>query len=329
MKKLPGIACDIDGVLILGRKPILKAIHAMQRLQTPLKTLCNFPHNSLKFPFVCLSNSGGTLEINKANQINSLMNLDKESNKLSKEQFILNFTPLRPIIQSYKNKSVLLVGKGNIGEIMEDCGVFHYLNTKEFNALSHSFNNEYTLKLTQRIKSVMITESMKKEFLDISAIFILNDPIEWEDNIMLISKLLKKNPKTPIYVSHNDTLYCDEFPLPRFGIGGYNEVLKVLALKNHNIKFNLIYSGKPLPLAFEFSKKRLQEIAKPYEISNFYMIGDNPKVDILGGKNNGFRTILVRTGVFKEGLNDLMNPADYVVEDFEEAVKLIEILENI
>ena len=59
------------------------------------------------------------------------------------------------------------------------------------------------------------------------------------------------------------------------------------------------------------------------------MIGDNPNVDILGGRNNGFITILVKTGVFKEGDNDLKNPADFVAEDFDEAIRIIEKNEGI
>lgn len=66
------------------------------------------------------------------------------------------------------------------------------------------------------------------------------------------------------------------------------------------------------------------------------MIGDNPKSDIAGGRQSGMRTILVKTGVFdaensktsKDG-NDIENPADYVVEDFDEAVSLIYKLEKL
>ena len=56
------------------------------------------------------------------------------------------------------------------------------------------------------------------------------------------------------------------------------------------------------------------------------MIGDNPKVDILGGKRSGFKTILVKTGVYKGG-ND--EGADWVVENFEEAIEKIIKVENL
>ena len=72
------------------------------------------------------------------------------------------------------------------------------------------------------------------------------------------------------------------------------------------------------------------------KISNFYMIGDNPKSDIEGANAKGWTSILVRTGVFKaddpetsrDG-NDIENPATYVVQDFKEAIELIFRLENL
>ena len=67
------------------------------------------------------------------------------------------------------------------------------------------------------------------------------------------------------------------------------------------------------------------------EISNFYMIGDNPESDIKGANAAGWTSILVKTGIFNpkdektstvDG-NDVENPATHVVADFEEAVNKI------
>lgn len=66
-----------------------------------------------------------------------------------------------------------------------------------------------------------------------------------------------------------------------------------------------------------------------YEITNHYMIGDNPTVDIQGANNSGFISILVRTGVFDGKDNHEKYPAKYVVDNVGEAVKLIEQLEKI
>ena len=83
---------------------------------------------------------------------------------------------------------------------------------------------------------------------------------------------------------------------------------------------------------FDFAKKRLYQKAaeNDVEITNFYMIGDNPHADIKGGNDNDCVSILVKTGVysgkdqFGEPIqNDSENPAKHVVDDMEAAYRLI------
>ena len=39
-------------------------------------------------------------------------------------------------------------------------------------------------------------------------------------------------------------------------------------------------------------------MSENFEVSNFYMIGDNPSSDIRGANDSGWISILVRTGMF-------------------------------
>ena len=103
----------------------------------------------------------------------------------------------------------------------------------------------------------------------------------------------------------------------------------------------IIRYGKPEKNTFEFAKRRLRKQAaeQGVEISNFYMIGDNPHADIKGGNENGCESVLVRTGVWsgvrREGKettyleNDEENPGKYVVDDMQSAFKLIIEKENL
>lgn len=62
------------------------------------------------------------------------------------------------------------------------------------------------------------------------------------------------------------------------------------------------------------------------------MIGDTPESDIKGANiksEDGWHSILVRTGLFSEGENHDEHPAKYVVEDVHAAVKLIFELEKV
>ena len=84
---------------------------------------------------------------------------------------------------------------------------------------------------------------------------------------------------------------------------------------------------------FNYAKSYLQTLAteSDLEISNFYMIGDNPVADIKGANDNGCVSILTRSGVFsgfsertgKPIDNSELHPADYVVDNMYEAYKLI------
>ena len=89
--------------------------------------------------------------------------------------------------------------------------------------------------------------------------------------------------------------------------------------------------GKPEGLTFDYAERMLRSKAEEgVEISNFYMIGDNPEGDIEGANRKGWNSILVRTGLFdKSDGNHHEFPATYVVRDMEEAVRLISSIENI
>lgn len=67
------------------------------------------------------------------------------------------------------------------------------------------------------------------------------------------------------------------------------------------------------------------------EISNYYMIGDNPAGDILGANKLGIKSILVRSGIYdphQYELTEEMTPT-FEVENMEEAVRLILNQENL
>jgi ribonucleotide monophosphatase NagD (HAD superfamily) len=114
-------------------------------------------------------------------------------------------------------------------------------------------------------------------------------------------------------------------------------MMQAVYLETYGHEMEVNTYGKPTAETFDFATELIHEQArqKELEISQFYMIGDNPKSDISGGNAKGMTTILVKTGVFqteastsKNG-NDSANPATHVVADFREAIDLIWRLENL
>jgi ribonucleotide monophosphatase NagD (HAD superfamily) len=79
MRKVPGIISDIDGVLIRGSNAIKRSRENVMMLKKPLNQLFKnnkeFSNHSNRIPFVCLTNGGGMLEGEKANQLNKYLDL--------------------------------------------------------------------------------------------------------------------------------------------------------------------------------------------------------------------------------------------------------------
>ena len=162
-----------------------------------------------------------------------------------------------------------------------------------------------------------------KQNLSFKAFFLCSDAVQLELNVQIISDLvasrdgrlnggnysddyLRRSIDDPqhvdIYFSNPDLIYADKFEWPRHGQGIILSTLFSIFSRNHpNLyPFKFTQYGKPEALTFDFAKDRLRKKAEKQgvEISNFYMIGDNPAADIRGGNRNGCQSILVKTGVW-------------------------------
>jgi len=63
--------------------------------------------------------------------------------------------------------------------------------------------------------------------------------------------------------------------------------------KIYGKELHIIKYGKPYKLTFDYTENHIRNRTK-YAISNFYMIGDNPKSDIKGANDHNWISILVR-----------------------------------
>jgi len=109
-------------------------------------------------------------------------------------------------------------------------------------------------------------------------------------------------------------------------------------LYQREIKINQY--GKPFILTYKYAEgicdkllhqnnQKNQKEKKIYQISNYYMIGDNPSSDIQGANNAGWTSILVKTGIFKGKDNSEEFPAKFVCPTIKEALEYIFKVENI
>lgn len=136
-------------------------------------------------------------------------------------------------------------------------------------------------------------------------------------------------PSVPIYFSNPDFLYvvyfasfiqyrmlinrtfcswANEFSVSRFGQGAFRMCLERVyrALTGHSLPVAGAF-GKPFTRTYQYAEEVINSLdtssGKPLK-RPVYAVGDNLASDIMGANNYGWKSILVRTGVYKEDVDD-------------------------
>lgn len=177
----------------------------------------------------------------------------------------------------------------------------------------------------------------------IHAIFVLREPYDWFLALQVLTDLLRSEDglitrdhfkvtneqKMPLFFANPDFDYAANYPVSRMTSGAFCVCLEQIYHKytGHDLAYTLY--GKPMSTTYAYVEKFLEEKygSLPEKI---FAIGDNPLSDIKGANAAGsiWRSILVRTGCFKGGDNDVHNPAHYVTQDLLGASRLIVSLLN-
>ena len=110
--------------------------------------------------------------------------------------------------------------------------------------------------------------------------------------------------------------------------GAFVHAFKSLFEHYSDTPLDIEFCGKPYPIQYQYAEEVFRKTALAKGIpppTKCFGIGDNPKSDIRGANRAGphWRSILVRTGVFRGGENDEQDPADFVAQDILEAVQLV------
>ena len=177
----------------------------------------------------------------------------------------------------------------------------------------------------------------------IKGIFVFSQPSRWEENLQVSCDLLIsrngipgtiRSPSDPqyvkFYITNTHSFFIDDFAVPRFAEGSYLICLEELFKRQYGIPIKTIRYGKPMIEAYKFTERYLRKRYEGiYDINRFYMIGDSPEADIRGTQESGWKSVLVKTGVFKGPKNDPQYPATYIDDDVFKAVNHILKLERI
>ncbi|KAJ4528018.1 hypothetical protein HRR83_000769 [Exophiala dermatitidis] len=322
-------AFDIDGVLIRGGEVIPEAIEAM-------KVLNGQNEYGIKVPYIFVTNGGGKTEEERCIQLSQQLQME-----VSPGQFICGHTPMREMAEKYH--TVLVVG----GEGEKCRKVAEGYGFKDVITPGDIIKDNKDTTPFRTLTEEELRNSKKRNYgeVNIEAVFVFADSRDWAgDSQIILDLCMSKNGRLgtrsetfdegpPVYFSHNDIVWATSHTYSRIGMGALRASLEAMFKAITGKELKTIAFGKPQVGTFEFATRLLRQwrkdthgIDRPPE--TVYFVGDTPESDIRGtnefdesGKSDAqWFSILVRTGVFREGTRPAYMPK-MTVDNVLEAVK--------
>ena len=123
-------------------------------------------------------------------------------------------------------------------------------------------------------------------------------------------------------------IWGNDFTAPRFGQGAFQEAVKAVYEATSGRPLEAITFGKPQRLTYEYADALLRE-RMAFENANtqsqgdvsVWMVGDNPASDIAGANGFGWKSALVRTGVYRDQDGPPKHKPTILVDNVEDAVR--------
>jgi len=364
--KVPALAFDIDGVFKMGGKYADFGAEALKKVR------------EAGLPYVLMTNGGGgRTEAQYADEMNEkLASFDSTETSTEDDVYVdgdsmvLSYTPFNTDFDHLKDKPVLIVGSPRVKAAAKHYGFTKAMHMSEYTA-RHPTINPFADGCEK--DGCAIDDSQEIWDEDFHAILVFTDPEDFFEGVQVISDLLlssrpgeveyEKGHRIPIVFSNPDLLWKTQFVNGRYGQGAFRLSLEAcyrarmenLGLSEEEIKERLgdfIQYGKPEIAQFDHCRRAALKQAEEMgvEISDFYMVGDNPLSDIQGAVNmqeladkkkrdETWQGILVKTGIYNDGDNpgepdlivdNVLNAVDHVLEKHEEdLLKRDEYVENV
>ena len=236
--------------------------------------------------------------------------------------------PFRRLAREYVNTTVVIVATTTeraciLGKGYGWSTIFPFKNTLPVN---HSFG------------LVQIIQQQQTALPPIAAIVFFDTPNDWERSLQLLIDITRSPTGVPgsdgpqsisIHVANPDFSYATLAPFPRLKLGAFILCFKACFERSTGRALDFVTEyGKPhAPIYVDaLASLQAQSALLQVELQEIYVIGDNPVSDIAGARAQGFKSILVRTGIFGRNTkeeNDTAFPADKVCDDLYKAVNWI------
>lgn len=328
-------AFDIDGVLARSDAAVEGAKDAIEEVQRA------------RIPFILLTNGGGVTEEKKAEAVSKILGL---SSPLEADNIQMSHTPMSSLVTEYGNKCVMVVGSKNVLDVAKEYGFKNIISPSQFHRL-HPESYPY--------RSPTGPLPTEKKETQPEAVLVFHDPIDWHMELQILLDVLIPerhlqreqdaghllntpeklqyvgNGNVQYYDSNPDLVFSSSHPLPRLAQGAFTQSLKAVYKAVYGEELGVNYFGKPNSVAYQHAEYLLSKQAAklagciqkgmtpPHvKYGHIYGIGDNPKSDIRGANRAGgkWKSVLVRTGIFRGAQNDFQDPAKLVFDNVKQAI---------
>ncbi|SCV71488.1 BQ2448_3076 [Microbotryum intermedium] len=334
-------AFDIDGVLKQGSHVLPQAKRALAILsgQNPL---------SQKFPFICLTNGGGSIEAARAQRLSRELGVE-----IGEGQVVQSHTVFRSLVSQFDNKPVLVIGgvKDHCRNVAEHYGFRHVYIPED---ILHWQASVWPFQKLSDKELAYVKPNIDFSKISFAGVLVFHDSFNWGRDVQLICDVLsssqgvlgtsksasewESSPQLPVHFSNPDLLWGNEFSQPRFGQGAFQESVAAVWKRTYNKDLIRTTGGKPTSHTYNYASSLLSHHIRSLTNShthssseslhqavvnsdaapikaNVYMLGDNPASDIAGANAFGWESVLVRTGVFRGDVEDLQHRPTIVKDD--------------
>lgn len=257
-------------MLVRGKNVLPSVPETFQRLTGP--------DGKFRVPTVFVTNSGNATKREKAADLSKWLDI-----QVDESQVILSYSPLCKC-KEYFSKRVLVSGQGDVQNTVAELGFNDSITMKE---LVHHFPS---LDYMDKNKRNPFNGPRDKYFKKIDGIILLNEPLNWETSLQLITDLLITNgmpssavsitpyPHIFVIACNMDLLWVSEAPIPRYGHGSFLVCLESLYKKitGNDLIYTLLI-GKPSLLTYCYASEQLmkqaQNIHHKNKVDRIYAIG--------------------------------------------------------
>jgi HAD superfamily hydrolase (TIGR01456 family) len=312
----PAIAFDIDGVLVRERHSIKGAKEALQKV-TSVENGGTCKNGGL--PYIFLTNGGGNVESYKAKQLETLFDI-----KVSPDIVCLSHTPMKSLVQKYKDSPVCVSGMYNVKDVALHYGFKHVFTPAELKhhnpALTPFCSNDLDTSSVSSLQSNSHSTALLQSLdnTPVGAIMLFHDPRDWYSDLQILLDILldhhKRHPsplrshahdggahtpaQIPVYFSNGDLQWSAQHHSPRLAQGAFHVCLGALYKEITGTDLQFTCFGKPQKVTYDYALSMLQRRARSMNvnISRVYGIGDNNFADIQGANGAGWESVFVKTG---------------------------------